>query len=186
MFRRVVVAELESLLGRLDFDDQALGDGLPGDVAPRQRPALRLDLTFDLSEQLRFTRPGSHLTKGGSGLGWAGGAAIGVKLATKLYDLTDRPNLKPKDSSAEPLVCMITGDGSFVFSVPTAVYWASYRHDCPFLTIVLNNGGWRATRQCIVDVHPQGVASTVTNQDLGISWEPSFDQLINPSALQTV
>uniref|UniRef100_A0A093VAT2 Acetolactate synthase large subunit n=1 Tax=Talaromyces marneffei PM1 TaxID=1077442 RepID=A0A093VAT2_TALMA len=60
-----------------------------------------------LSEQLRFTRPGSHLTKGGSGLGWAGGAAIGVKLATKLYDLTDRPNIKHKDSndsSEEPLV----------------------------------------------------------------------------------
>jgi thiamine pyrophosphate-dependent acetolactate synthase large subunit-like protein len=141
-----------------------------------------------LSEQLRFTRPGSHLTKGGSGLGWAGGAAIGVKLATKLYDLTDRPNLKPKDSndsSDEPLVCMITGDGSFVFSVPTAVYWASHRHDCPFLTIVLNNGGWRATRQCIVDVHPQGVASTVTNQDLGISLEldgPNYGEVAKAAA----
>lgn len=141
-----------------------------------------------LSEQLRFTRPGSHLTKGGSGLGWAGGAAIGVKLATKLYDLTDRPNIKlkeSKDSSAEPLVCMITGDGSFVFSVPTAVYWASHRHDCPFLTIVLNNGGWRATRQCIVDVHPQGVASTVTNQDLGISLEldgPNYGEVAKAAA----
>lgn len=141
-----------------------------------------------LSEQLRFTRPGSHLTKGGSGLGWAGGAAIGVKLATKLYDLTDRPNIKPKesnDSSEEPLVCMITGDGSFVFSVPTAVYWASHRHDCPFLTIVLNNGGWRATRQCIVDVHPQGVASTVTNQDLGISLEldgPNYGEVAKAAA----
>lgn len=141
-----------------------------------------------LSEQLRFTRPGSHLTKGGSGLGWAGGAAIGVKLATKLYDLTDRPNVKPKesnDSSEEPLVCMITGDGSFVFSVPTAVYWASHRHDCPFLTIVLNNGGWRATRQCIVDVHPQGVASTVTNQDLGISLEldgPNYGEVAKAAA----
>lgn len=141
-----------------------------------------------LSEQLRFTRPGSHLTKGGSGLGWAGGAAIGVKLATKLYDLTDRPNIKPKDSNdsgEEPLVCMITGDGSFVFSVPTAVYWASHRHDCPFLTIVLNNGGWRATRQCIVDVHPQGVASTATNQDLGISLEldgPNYGEVAKAAA----
>lgn len=141
-----------------------------------------------LNEQLRFTRLGSHLTKGGSGLGWAGGAAIGVKLATKLYDLTDRPNLKPKDSndsSDEPLVCMITGDGSFVFSVPTAVYWASHRHDCPFLTIVLNNGGWRATRQCIVDVHPQGVASTSTNQDLGISLEldgPNYGEVAKAAA----
>lgn len=142
-----------------------------------------------LSEQLRFTRPGSHLTKGGSGLGWAGGAAIGVKLATKLYDLSDRPNVKRKAAeeslTSEPLVCMITGDGSFVFSVPTAVYWASHRHDCPFLTIVLNNGGWRATRQCIVDVHPQGVASSATNQDLGISLEidgPNYGEVAKAAA----
>ncbi|EED13738.1 acetolactate synthase, putative [Talaromyces stipitatus ATCC 10500] len=141
-----------------------------------------------LNEQLRFTRPGSHLTKGGSGLGWAGGAAIGVKLATRLYDLTDRPDVKCKtstDQAEEPLVCMITGDGSFVFSVPTAVYWASHRHNCPFLTIILNNGGWRATRQCIVDVHPQGVASTVTNQELGISLEldgPNYGEVAKAAA----
>jgi thiamine pyrophosphate-dependent acetolactate synthase large subunit-like protein len=143
-----------------------------------------------LSEQLRFTRPGSHMTKGGSGLGWAGGAAIGVKLATKLYDLTDRPNPRRKDSTdgagqEDPFVCMITGDGSFLFSVPSAVYWASHRHNCPFLTVILNNGGWRATRQCIVDVHPQGVASESTNEDLGISLEldgPNYGEVAKAAA----
>lgn len=141
-----------------------------------------------LSEQLRFTRPGSHLTKGGSGLGWAGGAAVGVKLAAKLYDLTDRPNVHRKestDATEDPFVCMITGDGSFVFSVPTAVYWASHRHNCPFLTIILNNGGWRATRQCIVDVHPEGVASGTTNEDLGISLEldgPNYGEVAKAAA----
>jgi thiamine pyrophosphate-dependent acetolactate synthase large subunit-like protein len=143
-----------------------------------------------LSEQLRFTRPGSHMTKGGSGLGWAGGAAVGVKLATKLYDLTDRPNPRRKDSTddagqEDPFVCMITGDGSFVFSVPSAVYWASHRHNCPFLTVILNNGGWRATRQCIVDVHPQGVAFDATNEDLGISLEldgPNYGEIAKAAA----
>ncbi|KAH8702072.1 putative acetolactate synthase [Talaromyces proteolyticus] len=141
-----------------------------------------------LSEQLRFTRPGSHLTKGGSGLGWSGGAAVGVKLAAKLYDFTDRPNVRRKDStdtSEDPFVCMIIGDGSFIFSVPTAVYWASHRHDCPFLTIILNNGGWRATRQCIVDVHPEGVAFGTTNEELGIALEldgPNYGEVAKAAA----
>jgi len=97
-----------------------------------------------LHEQLRCTQLGTHLTKGGSGLGWAGGAAIGVMLATKLYDVSDRPNLRRRSNDQamkeDPFVCVITGDGSFVFSAPTAVYWASHRHRCPFLTVVLNNG----------------------------------------------
>ncbi|KAL1986059.1 hypothetical protein VTN96DRAFT_7072 [Rasamsonia emersonii] len=140
-----------------------------------------------VSEQLQFTRPGSHLTKGGSGLGWAGGAAIGVKLATALYDVTDRPNIRRKsaDNDDSPFVCMITGDGSFVFSVPTAVYWASHRHGCPFLTVILNNGGWRATRQCIVDVHPQGIAHATSNEDLGISLEadgPNYGEVAKAAA----
>lgn len=141
-----------------------------------------------VTEQLQLTRPGSHLTKGGSGLGWAGGAAIGVKLATALYDISDRPNIRRKTGSeigTSPFVCMITGDGSFVFSAPTAVYWASHRYGCPFLTVILNNGGWRATRQCITDVHPQGLATGVSNADLGISLEqdgPDYGQVAKAAA----
>ncbi|KAF5015623.1 hypothetical protein F66182_12978, partial [Fusarium sp. NRRL 66182] len=38
---------------------------------------------------------------------------------------------------------------------------------------------------CIVDVHPQGVASTVTNQDLGISLEldgPNYGEVAKAAA----
>ncbi|PYI17398.1 thiamine diphosphate-binding protein [Aspergillus violaceofuscus CBS 115571] len=127
-----------------------------------------------MTEQLRLHRPGSHLTKGGSGLGWAGGAAIGVQLAAARYDLSNRPVVQQKaagDPSSEPrpFVCSITGDGSFVFSVPTAVFWASHRYQCPFLTIILNNGGWNATSQCLKDVHPTGVAAGLSKEELGIS-----------------
>ncbi|RAK95270.1 thiamine diphosphate-binding protein [Aspergillus ibericus CBS 121593] len=123
-----------------------------------------------MTEQLQLTRPGTHLTKGGSSLGWAGGASIGVKLATARYDLSDRPTANPKsDHQQPPFICSITSDGSFVFSVPTAVYWASHRYGCPFLTVILNNGGWNATRQCLVDVHPGGVAAGWSNEELGIS-----------------
>lgn len=122
-----------------------------------------------MAEQLQLTRPGSHLTKGGSGLGWSGGAAIGVSLATARYDISNRPNLQPNETSRAAFICNIVGDGSFVFSVPTAVYWAAHRHRTPFLTVILNNGGWNATRQCLVDVHPEGVAAGMSNRDLGIS-----------------
>ncbi|KAE8343836.1 hypothetical protein BDV24DRAFT_172498 [Aspergillus arachidicola] len=122
-----------------------------------------------MTEQLQLTRPGSHLTKGGSGLGWSGGAAIGVSLATSRYDISDRPNLHLNETTKTPFICNIIGDGSFVFSVPTAVYWAAHRYQTPFLTVILNNGGWNATRQCLADVHPSGMAAGLSNKDLGIS-----------------
>lgn len=54
-------------------------------------------------EHVRLSRPGSYLSKGGSGLGWAGGAGVGVAMA------------RPGD-----LVVGIVGDGAFLFSHPTA------------------------------------------------------------------
>lgn len=120
-----------------------------------------------MMEQLQLTDPASNFTKGASGLGWAGGAAIGIGLATKMYDLASRPNINRQESKGR-FVCSFIGDGSFMFSVPGAVYWASHRHKCPFLTIVINNGGWKATRSCINDVHPGGLASNTTDEGLGI------------------
>lgn len=123
-----------------------------------------------MSEQLQLTEFGLNFTKGGSGLGWAGGAAIRIILATKMYDITDRPNVK-RYTSREKFVCSFIGDGSFMFSVPSAVYWASHRNKCPFLTVVINNGGWKATRSCINDVHPDGLASRITDEGLGIDLQ---------------
>jgi len=124
-------------------------------------------------EQLQLTTPGSHISKGGSGLGWAGGAAIGVRLALDRWDTSDRPNCKLHDPAvlggdkSQP-VCCVTGDGSFIFGVPSAVYWAQYKLNIPFLTIIVNNGGWKATRSCINDVHPGGVAAALDDEGLGI------------------
>ena len=120
-----------------------------------------------LTEQIQTTVPGTNFTKGGSGLGWAGGAAIGMKLASRMYDTTDRPHVKRHESDGK-FICMIIGDGSFMFSVPSAVYWASYRHKCPFLTVIIDNGGWKATRSCVNDVHPDGLAAKIDDAGLGI------------------
>lgn len=125
-----------------------------------------------LSEQLRLDVPGTNFTKGGSGLGWSGGAAIGIKLATELYDTArERPCVNRREGGGAGngrFVCSITGDGSFVFGAPSAVYWAQYQHKTPFLTVVVNNGGWKATRSCINDVHPDGLAAKTSDQGLGI------------------
>lgn len=126
-----------------------------------------------LSEQLQLSLPGTNFTKGGSGLGWAGGAALGIKLATRLYDLSSRPGIRKfeqieQGNAPDRLVCCVCGDGSFLFSSADAVYLASTRLSVPFLTIVVNNGGWKATRSCINDVHPGGAAASASDDVLGI------------------
>ncbi|KAM6505371.1 hypothetical protein FSOLCH5_014591 [Fusarium solani] len=105
-----------------------------------------------------------NLTKGGllgtgaGGLGWLGGAAMGVKLA------------KPQD-----FVCAIVGDGTFLFSQMESAFWISKRYDIPFLLIVLNNGGWNAPKVSALLVHKEGYASRHNRKDLSLSFEPSPD-----------
>jgi thiamine pyrophosphate-dependent acetolactate synthase large subunit-like protein len=81
-----------------------------------------------LSDQLQVQKPGSWINCGGAGLGWSGGAALGVKLA---YNTSGSPKF----------VCQVVGDGTFLFSVPSSVYWIASRYDIPVLTVVLNNKG---------------------------------------------
>lgn len=89
------------------------------------------------TEQVQAELPGTNLSKGSSGLGWGGGAAIGVKLALENYDIGAKPALAaPKHE--EQLVCMVSGDGSFMFGVPSAVYWAQHKLRTPFLSMYAN------------------------------------------------
>ena len=106
-----------------------------------------------MMEQLQPSLPGTSFTKGAGGLGWSCGAALGMKLA------------KP-----EAFVCSITGDGSFIFSQPTAVFWISAHYSLPTLTIVLNNGGWAAPRVSAKHVNPEGLAQQATAEELGIGF----------------
>ena len=105
---------------------------------------------------LAMTRPGSIFTSGGGSLGWNGGAAIGAKLAAPGKD-----------------VFALTGDGSYMFSVPSSVHWMSRRYEAPFLQVIFNNGGWRAPRFSALAVHPDGYASRA--EDIGVSFAPSPD-----------
>jgi acetolactate synthase-1/2/3 large subunit len=83
--------------------------------------------------------PGTLFTPGGSSLGWAPNAAIGLKLA--------RP---------ERTVVALIGDGGFVFSNPLAALWTAARAATPFLTVIFNNGGYNASVAPIGELYPGG------------------------------
>ncbi|KAE8391194.1 putative thiamine pyrophosphate enzyme [Aspergillus alliaceus] len=109
-------------------------------------------------QHLNLTQPGTLVGSGAGGLGWGGGAALGVKLA------------KPGS-----FVCAIVGDGTFLFSQMESVYWIARRYNIPFLLIVLNNGGWNAPKLSALLVHQDGLASKSNRRDLNLSFEPSPD-----------
>lgn len=90
---------------------------------------------------LRMTRPGSYFASGGSGLGWGINAAIGAKLA---------------DPEAE--VITLSGDGCFLFGVPSSAYWVAGTYRTPHLTVIYNNAGWKAPILSTLGVHPEGIA----------------------------
>ncbi|KAJ2975863.1 hypothetical protein NQ176_g5275 [Zarea fungicola] len=64
-----------------------------------------------------------------------------------------------------------------MFSVPSSVYWISKRYSIPILTIVLNNNesGWNAPRNSYNLVHPTGLATTATNDEINIAFNPTPD-----------
>lgn len=81
-------------------------------------------------DNIRADLPGSWINCGGGGLGWSGGGALGIKLATDA-----------EHGGQGKFVVQIVGDGTYMFSVPSSVYWISMRYNIPILTIVLNNNG---------------------------------------------
>jgi acetolactate synthase I/II/III large subunit len=109
-----------------------------------------------VAQHLRANKPGSLMGPGGSSLGWFGGGAIGAKLV-----------------APERTVVSLVGDGTYLFSVPSSVHWVARRYGTPTLTVIYNNGGWRAPKQSTLGVHPSGAAATA--DDFNVSFEPEAD-----------
>ncbi|KAF2744736.1 thiamine pyrophosphate enzyme [Sporormia fimetaria CBS 119925] len=119
----------------------------------------------DLHDQLQPSRPGSWINCGGTGIGWSNGAALGVKMA-----LDD----SQKDvSNGSSLVCQVVGDGSFMCAAPSSALWVGSKYNIPVMTIVLNNGGWKAPRNSTELVYPDGLNKDATDEELNISFRPS-------------
>ena len=109
-----------------------------------------------VAEHLRASRPGSLLGSGGGSLGWAGGGAVGAKLACP-----------------ERAVVCLTGDGSFLFGVPSSAQWVARRYGTPALTIIYDNHGWAAPKFSTLQVHPDGAAAKA--DDFHVSFDPEVD-----------
>jgi acetolactate synthase I/II/III large subunit len=91
-------------------------------------------------------RPGTYFSSGGASLGWAPGAAIGVKLA--------RP---------DHFVIALCGDGVFNFSSPVAALWGQRKVNAPSLTLVFNNACYSASRTPLKGLYPDGAAVRTGN-----------------------
>jgi acetolactate synthase-1/2/3 large subunit len=95
-----------------------------------------------LPEHCGSDLPGSYFgSSPASGLGWGGGAALGVKLAHP-----ERP------------VIAVLGDGSHLFGNPVAVHHAAAMHRLPVLFVIMNNSMWGAVRRAVEGMYPQGEA----------------------------
>lgn len=92
--------------------------------------------------QLAKNKPNALMGEAGSGLGMGLSAAFGAKLAHPSKDV----------------VCL-QGDGCYVFGAPSAVHWGARAYNAPFLTVVVNNGGWRAVARSTEMMHPDGHAA---------------------------
>src|SRR5699024_9625143 len=88
-------------------------------------------------DHLNMTKPGSIFGSGAGGLGWNGGAAVGAKLA-----------------DPSKTIINLAGDGCYMFSVPSTVYWMARKYDAPILTVIFNNRGWNSPKLSTLGVHP--------------------------------
>ncbi|KAJ7105460.1 thiamine diphosphate-binding protein [Mycena crocata] len=134
----------------------------------QQTPSHSLEKTLVLNEgitnyavvwnHMRTEVAGGQMTSGGASLGWSLAAAVGAHLGGKNKEL----------------IVSIVGDGSFLFCVPSSVYWIARRYDTPFLTIVLNNGGWKAPKMSMLGCHPEGHGSRASSgAELSVGFGPN-------------
>ena len=112
-------------------------------------------------EGLERTLPCTLTGPTGPGLGWALGGSLGVKLA--------RPDRR---------VIAVTGDGSFLFGVPTSALTMAAEWGTPFLAVILNNKGYRASRLPVYGLFPEGVsARRRTAVGTRFTWAPDYPAL---------
>ena len=114
---------------------------------------------FDLvANQVDLTEPGTYFSGSTtSALGFALGAALGAKLA-----------------SPDRTVIACVGDGSYIFGCPVAAHWVSRAYGLPVLFVVFNNRGYRAVKNSIWRLLPEGW-SVKTGRFIGTDLDPSPD-----------
>jgi acetolactate synthase-1/2/3 large subunit len=101
--------------------------------------------------QLHLSKPGTLLSCAGGCIGWAPGAALGVKLA--------QPN---------KTVISLMGDGAFIYGCPEASLWSASFYKAPFLAIIYDNQGYGAIKGLFKEKYD------VENMGADISAPPDY------------
>jgi acetolactate synthase-1/2/3 large subunit len=115
-----------------------------------------------LPTQVDLEMPGSFFgSSPASCLGWGVGAALGAKLA-----------------APERTVITTVGDGSYLFSVPTACHFVSRAYTLPILVVIFNNQCWNAVRRATKGIHPEGWAVKNNHFPLSeLSPTPAYEMI---------
>ena len=113
---------------------------------------------YAVLQQIHRTEPGTYFTASGSSLGWGLGAALGAKLA-----------------APDRTVVLLVGDGAFIYGCPTAALWASTFYNAPHLTIIFNNGEYRALRGLWPLLYGGESYSEKTGEWVGVEFTPCPD-----------
>ncbi|MDE3102103.1 MAG: thiamine pyrophosphate-requiring protein [Chloroflexota bacterium] len=138
----------------LDWIGDALGRALPSDAIVVDEAVTSSDR---LRPWLRREVPGTYLDSSGSDLGWGLGAALGAKLAAPARD-----------------VVALVGDGSFLFGSPVPALAMAAANGAPFLAVVLDNAGYRASQRPVQQLFPSG-ASVRANAYPAVRFEAAPD-----------
>ncbi|KAL0570573.1 hypothetical protein V5O48_011392 [Marasmius crinis-equi] len=144
-------------------------------------------------EHMRAETPGSVLTSGGSSLGYALGAAAGAFIGEGVLSgggqgKGGEGREKEREGhgaerTKHDLIVSIVGDGSYMFGVPSSAFWVARRYGTPFLTIILNNGGWKSPKFSMLGVHPEGHGSRAqSGEELSVGFRfPSSSSSSSPN-----
>jgi acetolactate synthase I/II/III large subunit len=82
-----------------------------------------------VAHTIRHSKTGTLYSCQGGCIGWAPGAALGVKLA-----------------APDKTVIGLMGDGAFIYGCPEATLWAANLYKAPFLAIIYDNRGYGAIK----------------------------------------
>ncbi|CAK7202822.1 hypothetical protein SEUCBS139899_005549 [Sporothrix eucalyptigena] len=103
----------------------------------------------NVADHLCHNTPLSLIGSGGGALGWYSGAAVGAALGLR------EDAARAASTKKGPLIVAFTGDGTWLFGVPSCAYWMAAKYDTPFVTIIWNNGGWASPKNACLRIHPE-------------------------------
>ncbi|KAL1887321.1 hypothetical protein Sste5346_010303 [Sporothrix stenoceras] len=115
----------------------------------------------NVADHFGHNKPLSLIGSGGGALGWYSGAAVGAILG--LRDDVARQSSPVATAQEDPLIVAFTGDGTWLFGVPSCAYWMAAKYNTPFVTIIWNNGGWASPKNACLRIHPEVARPAAAN-----------------------